>query len=176
MKVFFSLLLIAFFSLSASAQADESSQLILQSPSFKNQGILPKLYTCDGKDINPALSWSGVPSNAKSLVLILSDIDAPSGTFYHWVLYNIPTTKTAFPENMDTIPRGAGLAKNSWGKIQYNGPCPPKGSTHYYVFTLYALDTKLSLPSSADGNVVLDVMQKHILDKIELSASYGRTR
>lgn len=159
----------------SSYAATSVNTLEISSQSFENQSTMPKLYTCDDKDISPQLSWTGVPSNTQSLALILSDPDAPEGTFYHWVLYNIPPSTTTFSENLKKLPTGVIVGRNSWGKMQYNGPCPPKGSTHSYIFTLYALDSKLSLPAGADAQTVLNALQPHLINKAELSASYGRS-
>lgn len=151
------------------------STLAITSQSFDSQTALAKIYTCDGKDISPQLSWTGVPQNTQSLVLIFSDPDAPGGTFYHWVLYNLPPTVTSLSENIKKLPAGTVVGKNSWGKMEYNGPCPPKGSTHSYIFTLYALDSKLSLPAGADAKTVMDALQSHLIAKAEITTSYGRS-
>jgi hypothetical protein len=123
--------------------------LQLQSPSFVQGGAIPKQFTCDGRSISPALSWSSPPAGTQSLALILNDPDAPSGIFTHWVLYNLPPDTRTLPEAVpakDQLPDRSQQGLNGNDSTGYWGPCPPGGSPHRYYFTLYALDTKLSLP------------------------------
>src|SRR5262249_23491845 len=110
-------------------------------------------------------------------VLIFSDPDAPGGTFYHWVVYNIPTNVHSFSKGIKDVPKGVKVGKNSWGKNQYNGPCPPKGSTHHYTFSLYAIDKKeLNLPEDADGKAVLDNISTNVIGATELTGTYSRQK
>lgn len=141
---------------------------------FLDQGALPVLYTCDGKDISPQLTWSNVPDKAKTYALILSDKDAPDGTFYHWVVFNVPKNVDNFPEAMKNAPSGGVIGTNSFKKQQYSGPCPPKGNAHTYSFKLYALDDKLTVPKDADADAVIKAMDKHIVGETELSVVYSR--
>jgi Raf kinase inhibitor-like YbhB/YbcL family protein len=171
--------LMATFSFSALAEEAAATKpaanpMTLTTNAFLDQGSLPVLYTCDGKDISPQLSWDGAPDKTQSYALIFSDLNAPKGNFYHWVIYNVPKSVTTLPQAMDKAPSGSLLGKNSWEKEKYNGPCPPKGDSHTYVFRLYALDTKLTLPKGADATTVLQAMDKHILGKVDLSAVYSR--
>ena len=132
---------LAFISFTAYAEdAATDTKFTLTTNAFLDEGILPVLYTCDGKDASPQFSWTNVPAKASVLALIVTDKDAPGGEFYHLVLFNIPKTTTELPEGMTKPPAGAEIAKNSFDKAAYNGPCPPKGSSHNYTFTLYALD------------------------------------
>lgn len=162
--------LVLFF-VSCSAYAEDFA---ITTNAFLDTGALPVLYTCDGKDVSPQLSWSGIPKNTQSLVLIVSDPDAPGGTFYHWLVYNIPVSTTELAEGIQQLPAGAMMGTNSFDKKQYNGPCPPKGTAHTYLYTLYALDIKLKLPAGADGKTLLENMQDHTLQKIKLTAVYSR--
>jgi hypothetical protein len=109
----------------------------IRSPDFANGGMIPAQFTCQGSDVSPELEISGVPAGAKSLALVLEDPDAPSGTFTHWIVWNIPpgTTKIA----SGTTPGGAVQGVNDFGNGGYGGPCPPAG-THRYFFRLAALD------------------------------------
>lgn len=150
----------------------ETSTFTLHTNAFSNQGTLPVLYTCNGKDISPELDWANLPEKTKTLTLILSDRDAPNSPFYHWILYNIPKSVTTLPEGISTLPDDTNVGKNSWNNPQYNGPCPQKQSIHTYFFTLYALDTKLDIKPMADGKAVMTAMQKHILGKAVLSTVY----
>lgn len=162
-----------FLSTIMSAYAEEATKkFALSTTAFLDEGVLPVLYTCDGKDLSPQLTWTDFPDKTQTFALILSDADAPGGTFYHWVIYNIPKSVTTIEEGK-IISTGT-MGKNDWGKAQYNGPCPPKGGAHTYTFTLYALDSKLDLPAGADAKSVIKAMQNHILDKAQLTTTYSR--
>lgn len=158
--------------LGAYATNVSSTAFTLSSSAFLNEETLPTLYTCHGKDISPALSWHYVPPNTKTFVLIMSDPQTSSGVFYHWLLYNISPSVSHLNKH-GKLPHGAQFGKNSWNKLRYNGPCPPKGETHQYIFTLYALNTKLNLPAGATAKSLLNAMQNHILGIAELRANYG---
>jgi hypothetical protein len=143
-------------------------ELAVTSPAFYHNKMIPKKYTCDGEDINPALKIEYVPEQAKSLVLIVDDPDAPMGTWDHWVVWNIPPTGTV---GEDTAPGVQGL--NSFGKHSYGGPCPPSG-THRYFFKVYALDTLLNIASNSRKKDVEKAMKDHVLAKGELVGLYSR--
>lgn len=153
------------------AQVEPTTGFTLTTTSFSTLESLPKTFTCDDKNISPQLDWKGIPEKTKSLALILSDPDAPRGIFYHWVVYNIPANVFSFTEDMKNIP--GTLGKNSFGNMSYNGPCPPKGATHSYIFTLYALDSLLELPQGSDAKAVLNAAQTHIIEKTELTTSFS---
>ena len=142
----------------------------LTSSAFAHNVQIPSEFTCDGSDLSPPLSISDVPSNAKSLVLISDDPDAPVGTWDHWVVFNIPASAKEIPKG--TEPKGTG-GKNSWGRTGYGGPCPPSG-THRYFFKLYALDTMLNLPEGAAKKDIEKAMQGHIITRAELMGTYKR--
>lgn len=151
--------------------------MVIFSTAFENGGFIPERYTCKGEDISPPLSWIGVPPEAKSLVLICDDPDAPGGVFNHWLLYNIPTTTTSLPEGippLPTLPDGSTQGFNSFGKIGYGGPCPPSGPAHRYFFRLYALDKTLELPPKARKPEVLKAMEGHILAVAEIMGRFSR--
>jgi Raf kinase inhibitor-like YbhB/YbcL family protein len=148
--------------------------LSLESPAFNNNSQIPQQYSCDGKDVSPALSWQHPPQNTKSYVLIVDDPDAPSGNWVHWVLFNIPAQVRSLASAAET-PVGAVSGRNSWGQSGYRGPCPPNG-THRYLFKLYALDTVLYLDSAANKQDVMTAMKGHILETTELRGSYTRNR
>src|SRR5437762_5855558 len=109
----------------------------LTSPAFREDETIPKKHTGDGEDLSPALAWSGAPAGTKSFALICDDPDAPRGTWVHWVLYNLPATLAALPED---IPKTAALRElggawqglNSGKRTGYSGPCPPPGGPHRY--------------------------------------------
>ncbi len=122
--------------------------LSIESSAFVTNTLMPKQYTCDGLNDSPALSWQGAPEGTQSYVLIVDDPDAPHGTWVHWVLFNIPATLSRL-EKAAELPSRAISGKNSWGEQGYRGPCPPQG-THRYFFTLYALDSRLTVNSSVN--------------------------
>lgn len=132
----------------------------LRSKDFKNGGYIPPAYTCIGKDISPELYWYNPPKGTKSFVLIVEDIDAPGGLFYHWIVYDIPSNVRELKEGTKLYHQGL----NSFGNIGYGGPCPPHGKPHRYYFNLYALNIpSLNLKNGASLNQVLDKMRSHIL-------------
>lgn len=144
----------------------------LTSPVFTHNGNIPSNYTCDGLNVSPPLMISDVPSNAKSLVLICDDPDAPVGNWDHWVVFDIPVSTREISKS--TEPKGT-AGKNSWGRTGYGGPCPPSG-THRYFFKLYALDTMLNLPEGSAKKQVEAAMRGHILEKSELIGLYMRNK
>ncbi len=152
-------------------------QNILISAEFKEGGTIPVEYTCSGKNISPALSWSGMPAGTKSIALIMDDPDAPAGTFVHWVLYNIPAGTQKLPKGLskkETLDDGSRQGMTDFDRVGYGGPCPPPGKPHRYYFRLYALDTKLDLHAGATKDDVEKAMKGHILAQGELMGKFGR--
>lgn len=141
----------------------------IKSPEFKNNESIPRKFTCQGEDINPALTIENIPQGTKNLALIMDDPDAPMGTWVHWVVFNIPVDVSEIKE--DSIP--GEQAMNSFGRKDYGGPCPPSG-THHYFFKVYALDTQLLAGSIRDKRSLEKAMQGHILDKAELVGLYKK--
>ncbi len=144
--------------------------MALTSPAFNDGESIPVKYTCDGEDISPGLNWFGEPEDTVSLALIMDDPDAPSGTWVHWVLYNLPRDLPGLREGMTGV---ALDGTNSWNRTGYGGPCPPSG-THRYFFKVYALDDKLDLDPGADKESLLSAMEGHILGQAELMGTYSR--
>jgi Raf kinase inhibitor-like YbhB/YbcL family protein len=146
------------------------------SPAFANGEPIPQKYTCQGADVSPALAWSDAPSNTKSLMLIVDDPDAPSGTWTHWIFSNIPPTTHGLPEGVEKteIVLGGYQGINDFKVAGYGGPCPPPGKAHRYFFRLYALDTKLVLKPGATEQSVEAVMKGHVLAQAELMGTYQR--
>ena len=134
----------------------------LASPTFAHNAMIPKKYTCQGSDISPPLTISDIPSGTVSLALINEDPDAPMATWDHWLIWNL---KPAPEIKEDSAPGTQG--KNSWGRNDYGGPCPPSG-THRYFFKLYALDSELDLPVGATKAELETAMKGHILEQAEL--------
>ena len=144
----------------------------LSSPAFKNNGTIPPKHTCDGGEAIPPLAFSDIPDETKTLALIVEDPDAPSGTFDHWIVFNMPLSVTGIQEGEE--PQGI-RGNNSTGNVGYKGPCPPSG-VHHYIFTLYALDSELPLLEGASKKDILEAMGSHIVDRAKLVGLYGRTK
>lgn len=145
----------------------------LSSPVFTHNTEMPALYTCDEKDISPPLTIQDVPMNATSLALIVDDPDAPNGDWVHWLVWNIPPSIDAIAEN--TLPAGAEEGTTDFERTGYGGPCPPSG-THRYFFKLFALDTRLTLPSTTKKTDLARAMTGHILAETQLIGLYHRKK
>jgi Raf kinase inhibitor-like YbhB/YbcL family protein len=152
----------------------------LTSPAFAPGGEIPALFTCEGRDLSPALDWTGVPETTKSLVLIVDDPDAPDPaapqrTWVHWVLYDLPPTARGLPQGVapGTLPAGARQGTNDWRRTGYGGPCPPIGR-HRYFFKLYALDVVLPDLGTAAKVRVEAAMQGHVIAHAELIGTYQK--
>ena len=145
----------------------------LLSPQFQDNENIPVIYTCDGEGINPPLVISDVPEQAKSLILICTDPDSPSGDFIHWILWNIDPNISEIKEN--SIPYNVVEGLTSIGKPGFVGPCPNSGK-HHYIFTIFALDLKLNLNSTSDISMLKNTIQNHILEQTELIGLYQRNK
>ena len=138
-------------------------------------GVIPAKFTCDGPDVSPPLAWTDPPKETRSLALIVDDPDAPVGTWAHWVLYDLPATARELPEEMPKdrqLRDGARQGRNDFGKIGYNGPCPPRRALHRYFFKLYALDSKTKLSSGATKSELERAMKGHVLAQAELVGKF----
>jgi Raf kinase inhibitor-like YbhB/YbcL family protein len=142
-------------------------ELTIKSPAFEANKKIPQKYTCEGDGINPPLTIEGAPKEAKSLALIFDDPDAVSGTFDHWIMWNIPASTSRIEE--DSAPGVQGL--NSADEANFHPPCPPSGS-HHYKFTVYALDQTLNLPSNTKKAGLKKAMQGHVLAEGTLIGMY----
>ncbi len=152
-------------------------QISLKSSAFAEGEMIPRVHTCDGKDLSPALSWSAAPAGCKSMALICDDPDAPVGTWVHWVIFNIPPNATALPEGVPKdkiLADGSRQGSNDFRRIGYGGPCPPAGSPHRYFFKIYALDAALDMPPGASKKDLLKAMDGHILAEGQLMGKYKR--
>jgi Raf kinase inhibitor-like YbhB/YbcL family protein len=181
------LALLLVFRVSAADAQDKSPQMNphqspgafqLTSPEFENGGFIPQRFTCDGVNISPLLAWTHPPAAVQSFTLILDDPDAPSGTFVHWLVYNLPREASGMPDNVPIaqpiMENGALQGENDFHHIGYNGPCPPRGKVHRYIFHLYALDTQLTLKPGAKRDALDRMMGGHILATAELMGRYQR--
>ena len=145
--------------------------MILYSLAFTHNGQIPTKYTCDGEDISPSLEWSEVPEKTRSFVLMVDDPDAPSGTWNHWLLYDIPGDVCSITENCSAGIEGTTSLK----KLGYHGACPPSGERRY-IFTLYALDTRLDILPAANKAQIEKAIEGHVLEQAELVGRYERTK
>jgi len=154
----------------------EAMAFEMRSTAFQNGGQIPSLYTCDGENRSPSLSWSDPPEGTRSFALICDDPDAPVGVWVHWVVYNIPPDKRGIPEAFPSdgiLPDGTLQGVTDFRRTGYGGPCPPGGS-HRYYFKLYALDTVLSLPPGATKRELLSNMKGHTIGEAVLMGTYKR--
>lgn len=140
---------------------------------FKNGGVIPEKYTCDGENINPPLEFSELPEETKSIALFVEGLDNPMKIMVHWVVWNIPPERIQVFEKLTPMISVQGI--NDFGQNSYNGPCPASGK-HQYTFKVFALNTLLNLPASSKKVDVERAMQGHILDKAELAGYYSRQK
>ena len=154
--------------------------LTLSSIAFANGANMPLIHTCDGSDVSPPLSWSGLPPATRSLALIVDDPDAPDPaapqtTWVHWLLYNLPPSNSGLPQGVTAhaLPAGTRAGLNDWQRTGYGGPCPPIGR-HRYFFKLYALDNVLPDLANPSKAALEKAMHGHIIDQTELIGRYRR--
>ena len=150
--------------------AAEGAKMKITSSAFQEDGNIPSKFTCDGSDTSPPLQITGVPSEAKSLVLIADDPDAPSGLFTHWLIWNILPQTNSISEG--SAPKGV-HGTNDFGKPGYKGPCPPPG-THRYSFKIYALDRELDLRDGAKRSQLDAAMKGHVVAQGVFVGRYAR--
>jgi hypothetical protein len=150
----------------------------LESSAFRDGAPIPPVHARDGADSHPALSWSGVPQEAKSLALVCDDPDAPRGTWVHWVLYDVPASVSALSEGVAKSARhpvGGTHGRTDYGELGWGGPAPPRGhGVHHYEFRLYALDTMLGLAPGATKAELEGAMRGHVLAEAKLIGTYRR--
>jgi Raf kinase inhibitor-like YbhB/YbcL family protein len=147
----------------------------LLSSAYMEGGIIPRRHAGDGDNVSPAFSWSGAPTATQSFAIVMDDPDAPSGTFTHWVLFNIPAGTSTLPEGVAKAPAIPGVGQqgiNGFQKIGYDGPYPPAGKAHRYYFKLYSLDCILEMPLNCTSAQLFRAMQGHILATGQLLGLY----
>ena len=160
------------------ARSEQKSPIGIRSQAFTPAGLIDARYTCVGRDESPPLSWSGgVLTEAKSLVMIVDDPDAPSGAFTHWIVYNLPTTidglATGLPPTA-ALPQGGRQGLNDFGRVGYNGPCPPAGGPHHYHFRIFALDCVLQFKADPTAAMIRTAIRSHVLAEGEMVGVFGR--
>ena len=153
----------------------------LRSAAFADGQPVPRRHTGDGEDLSPPLSWTGLPSGAASLALIVDDPDAPSSEpWVHWVIYNLPADEQGLvegipPSDRPASPSGAVQGENSWGTVGYRGPAPPRGhGVHHYIFRLFALNQGVNLPRGLDKPSLLAAIRGHVIAEATLTGTYQR--
>lgn len=144
--------------------------IVVSSQEFLNSGSIPIKYSCDGDNINPPITIDRVPGDAKSLVLIVEDIDVQRSPFTHWLVFNIDPTITNINEN--EIPNAL-EGTNDFNELNYKGPCPPTGS-HKYYFRIFALDKTLDLQEGAKRTQIDAAMKGHIIGRGEVWGRYSK--
>jgi Raf kinase inhibitor-like YbhB/YbcL family protein len=142
----------------------------ITSPAFVNESRIPAKYTCSGENISPPLEFLDIPQGTESLVLMIEDRDAKANPWVHWLIFNIPTSSTKVSEGK--IPDGAVEGIANGGTHGYEGPCPDV--MHRYDFILYALNTTLKLPDTADRKIVLEAMQSFVITEATLTGLYSK--
>ncbi len=170
------LMLVALSAFPISAYADDAVTMRISSPAIADGATIPVQFTCSGIDQSPPLTWTDVPPETKSLALLVEDPDAPSGTFIHWVVYDIPPTMGGLNQGKASrpFPGGGEEGMNGFGKMGYKGPCPPPGKPHHYHFKLFALDKNLNLGLEPDAQSVRDAMQGHVKASAEFVGIFSR--
>ena len=170
----------------SSASAQTPATITVTSPTLKANETVPVDHTADGKNLSPALMWSGAPASTKQFAIIYDDPDVMFGTppasFVHWVVYKIPGTAKGLPAElpMDAVltgpPEIAGTIQGLSGfkRTGYRGPAPPAGKPHHYTWTVDALDAELPLEQGLNRNQLLEAMRGHIIGQGSLVAIYER--
>jgi Raf kinase inhibitor-like YbhB/YbcL family protein len=159
------------FSYSMGQSETKIDDFKISSPVFGNNGNIPNQYTCDGENVNPPIKFNNVPSKAKSLALVFDDMDAPKGSYVHWILWNIDPNIKEIKEN--SVPEGAIQGTNDFKKHRYGGPCPPRRA-HRYVFKIYALDSPLHLNPNSTKTDLEKMMEGHVLARAQWIGVYKR--
>jgi Raf kinase inhibitor-like YbhB/YbcL family protein len=154
---------------SENQKSKEGKSMKITSSAFQEGAEIPAKFSRDGENINPALRIEGAPSNAKSLVVIMDDPDAPVGLFTHWIVWNIDPKTTEIAEN--SVPKGAVQGTNDYPTAGYGGPQPPSG-THRYYFKVFALDQTLDLRSGAKRKELDKAMNGHVIAQGQLMGRF----
>ncbi len=147
--------------------------LHVSSSAFSEGQPIPEKYTCDGQNVSPPLEWSGTPANTKSIAIMCEDPDAPSGTFVHWILYDLPGKANKLAEGSN----GDGKeGMNGFDKKGYGGPCPPPGKPHHYFFRVYALDVESLAKAPASKEDMAAAVKGHVLAEGQVMGTYKRAK
>jgi Raf kinase inhibitor-like YbhB/YbcL family protein len=152
------------------------NRLALASSAFADGGTIPRRHTADGEDLSPPLNWTSAPVGTESFALACEDPDAPSGTFVHWLAWDVEPSARQLKEGVSATAENLGMkqGENGFGRIGYGGPRPPPGKPHRYVFRLCALDTRLDLRNGATHAAFRQALTGHVLAEGVLVGTYGR--
>jgi Raf kinase inhibitor-like YbhB/YbcL family protein len=144
----------------------------LESPAFRNGAAIPRKYARRGDNVSPPLTWQGAPAGTKSFIVIIADSDAPSGTFYHWAVYDIPADRSALPEDAGARTSSLNQGVNDFGDAYYDGPQPPSG-VHDYHFRLAALDVAALHPGGRKRDAEIWAQARsHVLAEAEIVGTF----
>ncbi len=157
--------------------AKDKETLQISSTSFQANQEIAKKYTADGEDVSPQITISMLPTGTKSVALSCEDPDAPVGTWFHWLIWNISPSAKELSEGIlpkQELADGSIQGLNDFKKTGYNGPSPPKGPAHHYHFKVFALDKKLDLKANSDKNAFYSAIKDHLLGTGEVVGLYGR--
>lgn len=140
---------------------------------------IPARFTCDGENLSPTLSWTGVPQGTAELAIVVEDPDAPGGIFIHWLVYGLPPDSTGVPEQVPAEPEVAGppplrQGENDFGDVGWSGPCPPEGESHRYVFRLLALAAELGLAAGTGPGDFQAAAEGQVIAEARLEGVYER--
>ncbi len=149
--------------------------LLVSSPAFPDGGFIPRRYSCRGGGSQPSLTIAGLPDATQTVAVVMEDPDAPMMTVTHWVLFNIPAAlpETIIPEDAGDLSGSAVPGRNSMWRRRWMAPCPPFGE-HRYIFSVYALDTRLSLEAGAAAGALRRAMEGHLLGEGSLTGRFSR--
>jgi Raf kinase inhibitor-like YbhB/YbcL family protein len=148
-------------------------KLTVTSKSFVRDGAIPVDNTCDGADHSPQLTWSAPPAGAKAIVIVVDDPDAIGGDFTHWLAFNLAAGNASLQEGVDAAALGGEEGTNSFGRIGYAGPCPPRREMHRYAFRVYAVDAPLAARAGATRDQIEEAMSQHVLAEGTLVGTFA---
>jgi hypothetical protein len=162
---------------SGAEQGGSKMAFSIASSAFKPGGSIPRVFTADGSNVSPALSWENPPSGTQAFALICDDPDAPVGTWVHWLIWNLSASTKGLAQSVQQtkiLTDGSAQGKNDFGRIGYGGPSPPPGKPHRYFFRLYALKERLTLAAGASRRDLEKAMEGKTLGVAEVFGTYGR--
>lgn len=161
----------------ALSKDEKKETLKISSTSFQANGAIDKKYTADGEDLSPQISIAKLPTGTKSIALSCEDPDAPVGTWFHWLIWNMSPSTTELKEGTakkSELADGSLQGTNDFKKTGYNGPSPPKGPDHHYHFKVFALDQILDLKANSDKKEFYKSIEGHVLGTGSVIGTYGR--
>lgn len=155
--------------------AKNMNELVVKTPAFENEGLIPKEYTGYGDDISPELRLTNIDERAKSIVIIMDDLGHPVPAYNHWIIWNIPIMSiipARIPHGKTVETLSGAVQGRGYGKHRYRGPKPPFGWSHRYRFRVFTMDCALDLPSASKKRALLKAMDGHILQQAALIGHY----